>query len=217
MPHCHCGGRGFEFRHSCQIVHHLLMFGLRFSRLHLRGGFLFNSQLSYLLQQPEKRKWQQVRIRKTNQLKTQMASSLLSVESADILKAVAFAAVFLFTKKTQACIVLIAHALCEYLYISALNGFYTAIAISAMYACLASSKITIKSEIRDLFILLSCVNWLCAADIELSNGQLTYFELCYPWFINGLDLLVFYHLLPRGGLRSVGSYLNSGFSRMANL
>lgn len=146
-------------------------------------------------------------------------NNLLNVASVDTMKAVAFAAVFLLTKQPQACIALVAHALCEFAYASSLNNFYYIISIAALYAIIASLEITIKSEIRYLFIMISCVNWLCAVDVWRSpNPDVdTYFSIAYPYLINTLDLIIIYYLLPSEGLRIVGESIKSSLSRRAHL
>ena len=142
-------------------------------------------------------------------------ADLLSAESADTIKAVAFAAVFLFVKSPQSCVVLLAHAVCEFAYVSHLSPFTTALAISILYATIAASQITIKSEIRYLFIMLAAVNWLCALDIFRSPNDVTYFSMSYAYLINAVDLSIIYFLLAKGGLQSAGSMaiLDSPFNR----
>ena len=117
----------------------------------------------------------------------------------------------------QAAIIILAHAANEYCYGSSLNGFLTALVVGVFYAELAASNITIKLEIRYLLLCVAAVNWLCAADIQVSNGSTTYFEICYPWLINALDLLILYYLMPKGALKNVGRFIGSGFRPLANL
>ena len=123
-----------------------------------------------------------------------MLSLSLDANSIDALKAVAFAAVFLFNRNQQVAIALVAHAICEFSMSSPISGFMTALCMSALYAEVAASKITIKSEIRYLFIMISCVNLLCAADIFVSPKIDTNFSIAYPYLINLLDLFIIYHL-----------------------
>lgn len=146
-------------------------------------------------------------------------SDLLSAANADTIKAVAFAAVFLFTRQPQACVVVLAHAFCEFSYASSLSNFDYIISIAALYAIVASLEITIKSEIRYLFIMISCVNWLCAVDVWRSTNPDfdTYFSIAYPYLINALDLIIMFYLLPSEGLRIVGESIKSSLSRFAHL
>lgn len=146
-------------------------------------------------------------------------SDLLSAASADTLKAVAFAAVFLLTRQPQACVAVLAHAICEFAYASSLNNFDYIISIAALYAIISSLEITIKSEIRYLFIMISCVNWLCAVDVWRSPSPDidTYFSIAYPYLINALDLIIIYYLLPSEGLRVVGESIKSSLRRLAHL
>lgn len=146
-----------------------------------------------------------------------MLSDLLSAEFADIAKAVAFAAVFLFVKSRQACVVLLAHAVCEFAYISQLSPFTTALSISILYATIAASQITIKSEIRYLFIMIAAVNWLCALDILRSPTDATYFSVSYTYLINALDVLIIYHLLPPRRLNFVNGRFSLGTGRTSCL
>ena len=146
-----------------------------------------------------------------------MLSDLLIAESADTLKAVAFAAVFLFVKSRQACVVLLAHAVCEFTYVSHLSPFATAISISILYATISASQITIKSEIRYLFIMLAAVNWLCALDILRSPNDVTYFSMSYTYLVNAVDLLIIYHLLLPRRLNFVNGRFSLGTGRTSCL
>lgn len=141
-----------------------------------------------------------------------MSSLSLDANCIDALKAVAFAAVFLFNRHQQAAIVLIAHCLCEFLMSSPLNGFMTALLMAVLFSELSALKITIKSEIRYIFIALSCVNWFCAADIWMYPKVDTVISVSYPYMINLLDLLVIYHLLrPTHGGGKRANHYNSRF------
>lgn len=141
-----------------------------------------------------------------------MLSLSLDANSIDALKAVAFAAVFLFHRQPQAAVVLLAHGLCEFLMFSSLSSFFTALFMAILFAELAALKITIKSEIRYLFIGLSCVNWFCASDIWFYPEISTNFSEAYPYMINLLDLFIIYHLfrpIHGGGKRA--NHYNSRF------
>jgi len=144
-----------------------------------------------------------------------MAELPISAADIDSIKAIIFLVAFFINR--QAAIVILAHAVNEYCYSSSLNGFWTALVVGLFYAELAASNITIKLEIRYLFLSISVVNWLCAADIHFSKGATTYFEICYPYLINGLDVLVLYYLLPKGSIKNAGRFVGSGFRALANL
>ena len=142
---------------------------------------------------------------------------LLNASSADTIKAVAFAAVFLFVKSRQAWVVLLAHALCEFAYSSELSNFEYSLAMAILYATIAASQITIKSEIRYLFIMLAAVNWLCALDIFRDPNDVTYFSMSYTYLINALDVLIIYHLLPPRRLNLVNGRFSLGTGRFLHL
>ena len=80
------------------------------------------------------------------------------------------------------------------------------ISYSVIYASLSTSYIKIKSEIRYAMIAHAALYWLLAVDYYLFDYATLYYNSFKP-MVRLLDLYIFYHLMPTGGLSIVASRL----------
>jgi len=134
----------------------------------------------------------------------------LSVENIQQLKTAAFmAAVFI---NRQAMIILIFHLIGEILIISLWNyGAYYFCLAAVLYSINAAININLLYEIRQALIFIASLNWLMAFDYFYFT-EITALNLCYPWFINGLDVFILICLFCGGGWRRDGYNRSSSLS-----
>jgi hypothetical protein len=67
-----------------------------------------------------------------------------------------------------------------------------------MFAVASIANITLLSEIRYVLLAFAVLNWIAAIDFMLSPYQ-TLFGMCYPWLVNGFDVLILYLLFRHRG------------------
>lgn len=125
-----------------------------------------------------------------------------------------FAVIFI---NRQAVYLLAVELAVELLFFIAADGFTASLFMAAAYSCASTVNIRLKSEIRHVLLLVGCLNWLAAVDYLIAPNYETYFFICYPYLINGLDVLVLYYLLPKGAIKNAGRFVGSGFRALANL
>jgi hypothetical protein len=76
------------------------------------------------------------------------------------------------------------------------NIYYCSVA--TMFAVASIANITLLSEIRYVLLAFAVLNWIAAIDFMLSPYQ-TLFGMCYPWLVNGFDVLILYLLFRHRG------------------
>lgn len=105
---------------------------------------------------------------------------------------------------TQAIFILCLHMLNEVAFVQLANDpvSYFCVA-SAMYSAASISNIKFLSEIRYALFGLGVINWAEAIDYMLFPYQ-TLYGLCYPWLVNGFDVLILFLLFQHGGRELVG-------------
>lgn len=127
-------------------------------------------------------------------------------ESTDLIKIGLFLLACLFTR--QAAFVLCLHAI--NLGMFELAGHDAVIyycSTATLYAIGANANIKLLSEIRYILLAFAVVNWIAAIDYLLSPYQ-TIFSLCYPWLVNGFDVLILFYLFRHRGM-DLGGRVNS--------
>lgn len=77
-------------------------------------------------------------------------------------------------------------------------------ATATLYAIGANANIRLLSEIRYVLLAFAVLNWIAAIDYLLSPYQ-TIFSLCYPWLVNGFDVLILFYLFRHRGMDLGGS------------
>lgn len=123
---------------------------------------------------------------------------MIFTEFADLIKIGLFAIACLFTR--QAIFVLCLHAANYGLFI--LSGHDPVIYLcsaATLYAIGANANIRLLSEIRYVLLAFAVLNWIAAIDYLLSPYQ-TIFSLCYPWLVNGFDVLILFYLFRHRGM-----------------
>ena len=139
----------------------------------------------------------------------------MSWSDTDIIRMAAlFAAIFI---NRQAIFILAVELFVELLFHYAPDGFTAALLMACAYSAAATTNITLKSQIRHVLLCIGILNWLAAVDYLVAPDAETYFYICYPWLINALDLLILYHLLPKGGLNIAGRRFSLGTYRFTCL
>ncbi len=74
---------------------------------------------------------------------------------------------------------------------------------SALYVVAATANIKILSKLRYALFAVGVLNYAEAIDYMLFPYQ-TLYGLCYPWLVNGFDVLILYILFQHGGRELVG-------------
>jgi len=139
----------------------------------------------------------------------------LSSSDIDLLKIAALVAAFLLNR--QALIILAYMLAGEVVFYFTDSGFMCSLLLAALYSTNACTNITLKSQIRHVLLCIGLLNWLAAVDYLVAPDTETYFYICYPWLVNALDLLILYHLLPKGGPNIVSRRFSLGTYRFTCL
>lgn len=123
-------------------------------------------------------------------------------EFADLLKIGLF--VLACVVNTQAVFVLCLHianwALFKWLGADPIVYFCAA---TSLYAVAATANIKILSSIRYVLLAIGVLNWAEAIDYMLFPYQ-TLYGMCYPWLVNGFDVLILYLLFRHRGMEIGG-------------
>lgn len=121
---------------------------------------------------------------------------------ADLIKIGLF--VLACTVNRQAFFVLAIHITNELMY-SVLGGdpIVYFCASASLYAVAATINIKILSSIRCVLLIIGVLNWAEAIDYMLFPYQ-TLYGMCYPWLVNGFDVLILYLLFRHRGMEIGG-------------
>lgn len=76
-------------------------------------------------------------------------------------------------------------------------------AAAALYGAGSVSNIRIASQICHVLLLVGVLNWAEAIDYMLFPYQ-TLYGMCYPWLVNGFDVLILYLLFRHRGMEIGG-------------
>lgn len=76
-------------------------------------------------------------------------------------------------------------------------------AATALYAVGSVVNITLLSKLRYALLCVAVLNWFEAIDYMLFPYQ-TLYGLCYPWLVNGFDVLILYLLFRHRGMEFGG-------------
>lgn len=74
---------------------------------------------------------------------------------------------------------------------------------ATLYAIASNANIKLLSEIRYVLMAFAVINWVSAIDYLMSPYQ-TLYAICYPWLVNGFDVLILYFLFRHRGMESDG-------------
>lgn len=119
------------------------------------------------------------------------------VEYADLVKIALLVLACVFN--TQAFLVLCLHIANEALFkLMGDDPVAYFCAAASMYAVGSVINIRILSPIRCVLLLIGLVNWFEAIDYMLFPYQ-TLYGLCYPWLVNGFDVLILILLFRHRG------------------
>lgn len=95
--------------------------------------------------------------------------------------------------------------------------------VATLYAVSSIANITLLSEIRYVLMAFAVINWIAAIDYLLSPYQ-TLFGMCYPWLVNGFDVLILFLLFRHRGKEcdSIGrsgiqSYMGAQIAAIHNI
>jgi hypothetical protein len=118
-------------------------------------------------------------------------------EFSDLIKIGLFLLACLFTR--QAAYVLCLHAVNVGLfYLAGHDPIIYYCTVATLYAIACNANITLLSEIRYVLLAFAVINWIAAIDYLLSPYQ-TLFGMCYPWLVNGFDVLILFLLFRHRG------------------
>jgi hypothetical protein len=133
-------------------------------------------------------------------------------EFSDLIKIGLFLAACFFSR--QAVFVLFIHSLNIGIFqISGHDPIVYFCAIATLYAIACNADIKLLSEIRYVFMVFAVINWVSAIDYLMSPYQ-TMYGICYPWLVNGFDVLILYFLFRHRGMEI--DWRNNGDSRIHN-
>lgn len=111
----------------------------------------------------------------------------------------------------QAVFIIAAHAANEAIfYLSGHDPVVYYCAAATMYALASTANVKMLDQIRFALLAIAIINWIAAIDFMLSPFQ-TMYGMCYPWLINGFDVLILY-LLFRHKDKDCGGRLSGTFS-----
>lgn len=125
---------------------------------------------------------------------------------------------------TQAAFVLCLHAANGVLF--KLSGHDPVIyycSTATLFAIASNANIRLLSKIRYVLLAFAVLNWIAAIDYLLSPYQ-TLFWMCYPWLVNGFDVLILFLLFRHRGMEfggrvsdSIGMYMGASSAAIHNI
>lgn len=125
-------------------------------------------------------------------------------ESADLVKICLFVLACLVN--TQAAFVLCLHAGNWLLFnLAGHDPVVYLCTVATMYAVASNANIRLLSQVRYVLLAVAVLNWIQAIDFMLFPYQ-TPLALCYPWLVNGFDVLILYFLFRHRGMEFGGRF-----------
>ena len=92
-----------------------------------------------------------------------------------------------------------AHLMNEWVYLATESGIYYNLLSGIGYALLGSLFINLSYNLRQVFILIGALFWLCAVDFYLFPTTETMFYNSFAYIVGAVDLYALFLLLSGGG------------------